>query len=442
MQKTTTSYLQVVCLTEGVRTDHQDILSLVKFHRGDIRRCILSLQFWVNSGASPRFNPLVNDKKSSCVFINTKEMVDEQKETSCLQSQSTILQESDNLPSASNYTDSSFAQSNLPDTCCGCLPSFSALKVESSKDLLECLRAENVDLVSNIVVAFKTLGLRVIYNNLLQLLPLTLSAGSKDYLRLSEESWKQLVPKRKWGRIQDYCDSDDSGDGFVTLDGGEKKQDSESEPKEHCEANSIHIEQKTLSTDVGEQLEQGVDDGRNVAAEEIKQKKQSFKALCSFSELFDNFVFTDLYFPVPERGDGAKCTWSCTEQCIQTPKDGNYLNSHDIRLDLAAAVEISSVMCCSTDLKKLLNETSDGATMSDLTLPICRLPNPEAIQLSGLCEMYDFLFEKSVAVVLYIIDIYIYKFLNSLFTAINLFEMINLKYPLSVKSKLHLLVRM
>ncbi|XP_061766540.1 ATPase family AAA domain-containing protein 5b isoform X2 [Nerophis ophidion] len=43
------SYLQLVCLAEGVKMELDDVQSLHMLTRGDIRRCLLQLQFWVNS---------------------------------------------------------------------------------------------------------------------------------------------------------------------------------------------------------------------------------------------------------------------------------------------------------------------------------------------------------------------------------------------------------
>ncbi|XP_033744529.1 ATPase family AAA domain-containing protein 5-like isoform X2 [Pecten maximus] len=43
-------YLQLMCLAENVRTDFFDMYNLVSLCCGDIRRCVLSLQYWVISG--------------------------------------------------------------------------------------------------------------------------------------------------------------------------------------------------------------------------------------------------------------------------------------------------------------------------------------------------------------------------------------------------------
>lgn len=43
------SYLQLLCLAEGMRTDPRDISSLLRLNGCDIRRSLLQLQFWTRS---------------------------------------------------------------------------------------------------------------------------------------------------------------------------------------------------------------------------------------------------------------------------------------------------------------------------------------------------------------------------------------------------------
>ncbi|XP_041364172.1 ATPase family AAA domain-containing protein 5-like [Gigantopelta aegis] len=44
------SHLQTLCLADNLRSDYHDIVGLVRFYDGDIRRCMLALQLWVDSG--------------------------------------------------------------------------------------------------------------------------------------------------------------------------------------------------------------------------------------------------------------------------------------------------------------------------------------------------------------------------------------------------------
>ncbi|XP_019717605.1 ATPase family AAA domain-containing protein 5b isoform X2 [Hippocampus comes] len=43
------SYLQLLCLAEGVKMEIDDVRSLITLARGDVRRCLLQLQLWVKS---------------------------------------------------------------------------------------------------------------------------------------------------------------------------------------------------------------------------------------------------------------------------------------------------------------------------------------------------------------------------------------------------------
>ena len=61
----TTSHLQTICLIENIHTDFSDLLSLVDYLHGDIRWCLLTLQFWLNSGgcAHPTPKDVVFERK-------------------------------------------------------------------------------------------------------------------------------------------------------------------------------------------------------------------------------------------------------------------------------------------------------------------------------------------------------------------------------------------
>lgn len=71
--------LQLLCLAENVRTEFSDILNLVEFHRGDVRKCVQAVQYWVESGGgvvqeaqpvlssvSPSGQLLLEDELSQC----------------------------------------------------------------------------------------------------------------------------------------------------------------------------------------------------------------------------------------------------------------------------------------------------------------------------------------------------------------------------------------
>ncbi|ESO85829.1 hypothetical protein LOTGIDRAFT_235779 [Lottia gigantea] len=52
-QRLIASHLQTICLVEGVRCQYKDLLYLVRYYNNDVRRCILAVQLWLESGASP-----------------------------------------------------------------------------------------------------------------------------------------------------------------------------------------------------------------------------------------------------------------------------------------------------------------------------------------------------------------------------------------------------
>ncbi|XP_008275780.1 ATPase family AAA domain-containing protein 5b [Stegastes partitus] len=61
------SHLQLVCLAEKVRLDLDDVCSLLKLSCGDVRRCLLQLQLWVNSGGRRGSHSGSFPKKTICV---------------------------------------------------------------------------------------------------------------------------------------------------------------------------------------------------------------------------------------------------------------------------------------------------------------------------------------------------------------------------------------
>ncbi|CAG5131350.1 unnamed protein product, partial [Candidula unifasciata] len=44
------SFLSTICLAHGIRISHQSVLNALHYTKGDIRRCLLNLQYWCESG--------------------------------------------------------------------------------------------------------------------------------------------------------------------------------------------------------------------------------------------------------------------------------------------------------------------------------------------------------------------------------------------------------
>ncbi|KAM9314820.1 ATPase family AAA domain-containing protein 5b [Pholidichthys leucotaenia] len=60
------SYLQLVCLAEKVRLDLEDVRSLLGLTHGDVRHCLLQLQFWVHSSGRSGSQSEDLSKERSC----------------------------------------------------------------------------------------------------------------------------------------------------------------------------------------------------------------------------------------------------------------------------------------------------------------------------------------------------------------------------------------
>ena len=61
-QSNLATYLQLVCLAENVRTDHAEMTSLAQLYNCDLRRLLLALQCWVETGGSA--HPELHDVKT------------------------------------------------------------------------------------------------------------------------------------------------------------------------------------------------------------------------------------------------------------------------------------------------------------------------------------------------------------------------------------------
>lgn len=72
------TWLQIVCLVEGLLVSQGDIGSLLEFNKGDVRKTLLQLQYWVHSGGQTiREDPPVKTK-TRAVTIDEKLFDDEQ----------------------------------------------------------------------------------------------------------------------------------------------------------------------------------------------------------------------------------------------------------------------------------------------------------------------------------------------------------------------------
>ncbi len=67
------SYLQLLCLAENMRTDTKDLSCLLDWNRCDIRQSLLHLQFWACSGGGQQVHrPLPSSGKDMTLKKYTK----------------------------------------------------------------------------------------------------------------------------------------------------------------------------------------------------------------------------------------------------------------------------------------------------------------------------------------------------------------------------------
>ncbi len=72
-QEDVSSYLQLLCLAENMRTDSKDLSCLLDWNRCDIRQSLLHLQFWACSGGGQQVHrPLPSSGKDMTLKMYTK----------------------------------------------------------------------------------------------------------------------------------------------------------------------------------------------------------------------------------------------------------------------------------------------------------------------------------------------------------------------------------
>ncbi|TSK31320.1 ATPase family AAA domain-containing protein 5 [Bagarius yarrelli] len=146
-----TSYLQLLCLVENMRTDTQDLSCMLNWNGCDVRQSLLQLQFWTRSGGGRQVpRPILQTGASECNIKN---------EASSVKSAAV----SDAIPPV-----------NVPPCHLGCTESFLGLQQE--KELEALLKSENstVDMMSRLDLLSKAerKDVNLLYSNLEVLLPL------------------------------------------------------------------------------------------------------------------------------------------------------------------------------------------------------------------------------------------------------------------------------
>ncbi|KAJ8283691.1 hypothetical protein COCON_G00025410 [Conger conger] len=213
------SYLQLLCLAEGVRTDARDLSSLLCWNRCDVRQSLLHLQFWVRSAGGPGPDRPLPALEPAALAQGETESVEAAKPD-----------DEEDPPASSTSCDSRCTESLL-----------GILNIDGAQDLSDMLKctftAEPRSSRSReLLVESWGRGVDLLYSNMEELLPLPVcalqgallsqqgapkpqsAAPSEDCSPVKTSSRMQ---RRKRLRLQDralfQCDSDSDDDGFLSL---------------------------------------------------------------------------------------------------------------------------------------------------------------------------------------------------------------------------------
>lgn len=85
------TWLQIVCLVEGLLVNQGDIGSLLEFNKGDVRKTLLQLQFWVQSGGQIVREDL--PVKTKAEIVATKQKLSDDEQEPCLEEENKETQE-------------------------------------------------------------------------------------------------------------------------------------------------------------------------------------------------------------------------------------------------------------------------------------------------------------------------------------------------------------
>ncbi|XP_029918768.1 ATPase family AAA domain-containing protein 5b [Myripristis murdjan] len=161
------SYLQLVCLAENERLELDDITSLLRLSRGDVRCCLLQLQLWVHSGGGQ-----TSQRKS-------------------LPKEPTDIHGS-NVTEGEDKSDS-----HLPPCDMDCTALMLGLHTVTRQSLLHLLKSwteTDMDKLVKFLAESWRRGVPLMYSNLELLLPLPFSAQGASVEVIQHELQSELTP--------------------------------------------------------------------------------------------------------------------------------------------------------------------------------------------------------------------------------------------------------
>ncbi|XP_052071004.1 ATPase family AAA domain-containing protein 5-like isoform X2 [Mytilus californianus] len=362
--KQTTVYLQLICLAESIRTNSEEIMTLVKVLSGDIRRCLLALQYWIESGGgtlqavqkiiSPvKLKPLPlsedtcsqeaikpssisGDSKSRFDddddFVVIKPVVNKRKRPLISDDESSSSAQTFPLPKESTVKPEAALQSSVHLSC---LNSSLGLSLGGSEGIMNLLKqlvkGQRDDLVTVVTEAcdqYRKLMYNIVYNTYIDLLPMPKSRQTTPPSIKTKIKEKKTQLKRI--KTFDLYDSEASNDGILD------------EPRE-------------------ESLEE-------TKTEETKEEKVAIiRSLDQLTEFYDNMSFIDSVTIGSEVPESSNSFILHSKRCLHDTDITSSLEYID-KDNLCSEIEVRALYKLCTN-QRHLQDTLKGQHIESVSIP-------------------------------------------------------------------------
>uniref|UniRef100_A0A8D3AL34 ATPase family AAA domain containing 5a n=1 Tax=Scophthalmus maximus TaxID=52904 RepID=A0A8D3AL34_SCOMX len=367
------SYLQLLCLAEGVRTDLSNISSLLRLNGCDVRQSLLQLQFWTRSAGG---------RRTTRSLTHTDKNGEQMKMSVCAET----------------------APAALPPCDTGCTESrLGLLNVEPERDIWELLRVNSPyqsleeAVCWEILIGSRRRGVDLLYSNMETLLPLpltqfTASIAKPDKTVPEPQDDSSVGPKEQ---PLSTCDCSDDGSPVKVSkrmkknkrrhrlpgqDGVHSDSDSEDGFQSLCK-----LQAAPQAKEVGkERLVSEKRKRKPLTPEERIKSVPVSQCLDSIAEFLDNMSYMDSSLLVhPEQGDihrrispvGAAVKDGMTDESRVETDRGSWSRAECV-LEMQAAVEALSFRKCrgsvaeAWDKAQQLEGELGQEAKEELTLPV------------------------------------------------------------------------
>ncbi|XP_078611468.1 ATPase family AAA domain-containing protein 5-like [Branchiostoma floridae x Branchiostoma japonicum] len=428
LQPVVTSHLQLLCLAENLPTKRADVEATVALSRGDIRRAMLSLQFWAESGGGRIEKQMASDLHK--VATNTENppqlaQIDESSQSqlcdisvvpgdkttvvlgplpddedamdadgflSCRKTAATLSNKvllsaddtCDSCPSSQEVAMETVAMGTSPETVdvhSQCMESVLGIhNVAGCKNqLLEIFKTQDSDdgclaRQISLTASCQWQGRNLLFYNIEQLLPLLATPWIRP--KCNNPGVLQNVPSQDGGKERGKQRIRDSLLDSSLFDAEDLPS---SQPKdattEDCK-NSLQIvvtEGRTTNCSIE------VDDSQGSSTvvgkeENVFKKKLICQALASFCELSENKSFLDLHACKSFEKEGFckidQSAWRAKVKSGMTDSvrkmEASDWRTAEMEAELRAAVEVMSVRRCARTVGKLASEYAQDSGSKDL----------------------------------------------------------------------------